>query len=194
MGGDLRKELAAALDVVIRPVCEVQRVYNEYKKHMSGKVIQTPLPEQVYLRDDNFPYWLHLEMQDPAKPGDWIGAKSNIVVPMLDAGIFDDAAFRHDPTRGRALLYVPTLLRNPNCIHVNLRHIDCRGDGGIRGNHMYVEYYPKKKRKVAFTLFDEQTQRIILVSSFWTFKKWVRECGQTPAVYVKPGSQCQCHQ
>jgi hypothetical protein len=192
MGGDLREELAAALSIENKPICEIQRIYNEYKKYMSGKIIKTPLPEEVHLCDLNFPYWIHLGTPDPTDPTKWIGAKAEIVIPMLDAGIFNDAGLGYDQLRARALPYVPVLLRNPNCIHVNLRHVDGRGDGGIRGNYVYVEYGPKKKRRVAFTLMDEREQRIILVSSFGTYKNWVKNCAEMPAIYVKPGRECTC--
>jgi len=89
------------------------------------------------------------------------------------------------------LLYIPVLLRNPNCIHVNLRHAE-RGQGGIQGRHVYVEYYGKKKRKVAFTTRNDLIGLDVLVTSFWTYHKWVTECAQFPAIYVRPGSHCAC--
>lgn len=90
------------------------------------------------------------------------------------------------------MLHLPTFLRNPNCIHVNLRHHGARGGGGIKGNYMYVEYGKKNTRKVAFTLYDDPLEKVVLVSSFWTYKKWVIDCADNPAVYVRPGSQCRC--
>ncbi|HET9184073.1 MAG TPA: hypothetical protein VFP59_18245 [Candidatus Angelobacter sp.] len=192
MTGDLKDKLAAALRIEVKPVCEVQRLYNEHKKFLSGKVIKTPLPEHVHLLDENFPYWIHLENQDPVRNGAWISTKANVVLSDLEAGIFDQNGFRFDAQRARSLSYLPVLLRNPHCIHVNLRHHDERGDGGIRGHYMYVEYHHKKTRKVAFTLRDDRIGKIIVVSSFWTYKKWVQECAESPAVYVRNGCECTC--
>jgi hypothetical protein len=192
MNDDLREKLAAALGVATNPICEVQRLYNDHKKYLSGKVIKTPLPEQVHLLDDNFPYWIHLENPDPTRPEEWISAKSNIVVAQLEAGTFDQSGFRYEQGRSRALLNIPVLLKNPNCIHVNLRHHAYRGGGGIKGNHMYVECHGKRTRKVGFTLYDQVIDKVVLVSSFWTYKKWVVDCASNPAVYVRPGSKCDC--
>jgi hypothetical protein len=57
---------------------------------------------------------------------------------------------------------------------------------------MYVAYYRKKKRKVAFTILDRNSNKVILVSSFWTYKKWVADCADMPAVYVGKGCLCTC--
>jgi hypothetical protein len=191
MSSDLREQLAAALAIEIKPLSEVQLVYNAYKKILSGSVVQTPLPEAVHLRDENFPYWIKLENPDPSRPGEWVGAKSSVVIPCLDAGIFDQVGFRFEAERARALLYVPVLLRNPNCIHINMRHAQ-RGQGGIQGRHVYVEYYGKKRRKVAFTTRNDIAGADVLVTSFWTYRNWVQECAQSPAVYVRAGAQCTC--
>jgi hypothetical protein len=193
MSTDLKEQLAAAvadLGLVIKPICEVQRLYNEHKKYLSGKVLKNPL-EEVHLLDENFPYWIKLENDDPSRPGTWIGSKASIVVPKLETGEFDDKGFTFDESRAKALLNLPTLIRNPNCIHVNLRHAD-RGQGGIQGRHVYVEYYGGKKRKVAFTTHNEVLNVNVLVTSFWTYPKWVSDCAQSPAVYVRPGSVCTC--
>lgn len=170
---------------------EIQTLYNDYKRYMSDKAIKTGLPEVVHLRDENFLYWIKLETSDPTRSGQWVGAKPSLVLPLLNNGTFNQSLYRFDPTRSKALLHVPVLLRNPNCIHVNLRHAE-RGQGGIQGRHVYVEYYGKKTRKVAFTTWNEPTQENRLVSSFWTYHWWVVDCAKAPAVYVKNGSQCTC--
>jgi hypothetical protein len=95
MSTDLKEQLAAAvadLGLVVKPICEVQRLYNEHKKYLSGKVLKNPL-EEVHLLDENFPYWIKLENDDPSRPGTWIGSKASIVVPKLETGEFDDKGF-----------------------------------------------------------------------------------------------------
>ena len=196
MGGDMRKELAAALDIEakdaeVKPISEIQRLYNDYKKFLSGKTIKTPLPEEVVVRDENFPYLIKLEHLDGS--GRWMGAKASWVIPALDNGDFDQAGYRHDPARGRALLQLPVLLRNPLCIHENMRHAE-RGRGGIQGRHVYVEYDRSNNygRKVAFTTLNERTGEVVLVSSFWTYKAWVLDCAKPPALHVRHGCKCSC--
>jgi hypothetical protein len=137
-------------------------------------------------------YWIKLEYPDTHNPGEWIGANATAVIPLLEKGIFNETGFRMDESRVLALPNIPQLLASPNCIHVNLRHQNKGGIGGIRGHHIYVAYYGKKKRKVAFTLFDTKLGKVILVSSFWSYRSWVRDCTHSPAIYVKEGSQCTC--
>jgi hypothetical protein len=193
MDSDFCKKLSAALDIEpVKPPCPVQELFNRYKKHMDKRIIQSPLPEQIHLLAENFPYWIKLENPNPANFLESIPSKSNTVVPMLEEGTFDQTGFSFDESRARALFNIPELLRSPNCIHTNLRNHDCRGDGGIKGACMYVRYYGKKKRKVAFTLFDPKFGKVILVSSFWTYKGWVEECAHMPPVYVAPHGQCAC--
>ena len=190
------QKLAAAIGVEppVAPVpgqqlCEVQRLYNDHKKYLSNKVIESPLPERIYLRDENFPYWIKLENPDPSRPVEWVGAKSSIVIPLLDAGIFDQTNYRIGP-RAKALLNIPNLLRDPNCIHENGRHAK-RGEGGIHGRFIYIAY-EGKKRKVAFTTLNEETNEIRLVTSFMATRNWVLGCAKAPALYVRKGSQCNC--
>ena len=193
MTADLKEQLAAVaadLGLVVKPICEIQRLYNQHKKFLSGKVIKNPM-EEVSLLDDNFPYWIKLENEDPSRPGIWIGSKAGMVVPKLENGEFDDTGFTFDPRRARSLLDLPNLIRNPNCIHVNLRHAE-RGHGGIQGRHVYVEYHGKNTRKVAFTTLNETLSVNVLVTSFWTNSGWVGDCAQFPAAYVRPGSKCCC--
>jgi hypothetical protein len=191
MDSDFCKKLAAALDLTPIPLpCPVQELFNRYKKHLDKRIIQSPL-EQVHLLAENFPYWIKLENPNPTNLLETIPAKSNIVVPMLEAGTFDQTGFTFDETRAKALFNVPELLQSPNCIHVNLRNHDNRGDGGIKGAFMYVRYYGKKTRKVAFTTINP-SGKVILVSSFWTYRGWVKECANMPPVYVKSGNECKC--
>ncbi len=191
MSGDLRETLAAALGIEAKPIGRVQRAYNDHKKYLSGKALTTPLPEVVHLLDDNFPYWIKLENPDPSRPGETIGAKSNLVIPLLENGDFDDSSYTFDETRVGSLLNIPALLRNPNCIHRNLRHAE-RGHGGIKGLHVYVEYLRRNVRRVAFTAPCPRSGLTILVSSFYTKAAWIGDCAGNPAIYVKTGSRCSC--
>jgi len=193
MGSDLQGQLsvvAVEIGLGIKPICEVQRLYNEHKKFLSGKVIKNAV-EEVHLLDVNFPYWLKLQNEDPSRPKEWIGAKAGIVIPLLEAGQFDDSNFRFDPKRAKALLDLPNLIRNPNCVHANLRHAD-RGKGGIQGRYIYVAYYKGNQRKVGFTTFNKNLNVNVLVTSFWTDSGWVADCAEPPAIYVRPGRQCTC--
>jgi hypothetical protein len=192
MDSEFSKKLALALGIEpVKPPGPIQQAYDRYKKHLGGLVIETPLPERVHLLPENFPYWIKLESPDPTNPTKWIAAKAKVVVPLLDAGKFDETGFRIDHSRARALFHIPDILRAPHCIHRNLRHAD-RGDGGIKGGHMYVAYYGKKQRKVAFTFADPVLGKVVLVSSFWSNKKWVEECAHMPAVYCCSRSKCTC--
>jgi hypothetical protein len=193
MDSDFCKKMADALGVEPVPLpCPVQVLFNHYQKHLDSRVIHTPLPERVYLRAENFPYWIKLENPNPADLSQWIPSKANVVVPMLEAGNFDQTGFRFDETRAKALFNVPELLQMPNCIHKNLRNHAFRGQGGIKGDHMYVSYYGKKTRKVAFTIFDPNLDQVILVSSFWTYRGWVEDCAHMPAVYIRGQRKCSC--
>jgi|SRR6185312_7960381 hypothetical protein len=192
MDSDFCKKLATALGIEpIPPPCPVQLLFNRYKKHMDGRIIETPI-EKVHLLAENFPYWIKLENPNPADLEEWISAKANIVVPMLEAGIFDQTGFRIDDSRANALFNIQQLLQSPNCIHKNLRNQECRGNGGIKGDHVYVQYYGKKTRKVAFSLKDPILDKVILSSSFFTYKNWVIDCAHMPPVYVRKNGQCTC--
>jgi hypothetical protein len=170
----------------------VQDLYNEYKKHLHNRVFQTPLPEQVTLLPENFLYWIKLENPNPSDPTKWITSKSSVVLPMLEKGEFDESGFRFDTSRGNALSTIPTILTTPNCIHRNLRNHAGRGHGGIRGTYIYLAYYGKKQRRVAFTIFDARLNKTVLVSSFWTYKKWAQDCTEMPACYVAENCICAC--
>jgi hypothetical protein len=191
MSGDLRTSLANALGMEVKPLGKIQGLYNQHKRFLSGKVIKTPLPEEIHLLDDNFPYWIKMETPNPSIAGESAGVTAKVIIPMLDKGDLDDAGFTFDEKRANALLNLPTLLRNPNCIHVNLRHAD-RGQGGIQGRYVYVEYFKGNTRKVAFTTYNELRKLNVLVTSFWTYKGWVVDCAENPAIYVRPGSKCTC--
>jgi hypothetical protein len=192
MDSEFSKKLVAALGVEpVKQPCPVQQLYDRYKKHLHAFIIESPIHERIHLLPENFPYWIKLENPDPTNIKEWIGAKANVVVPLLEAGGFDQTGFRIDDSRARALFHIPDLLRSPNCIHRNLRHAE-RGDGGIKGGHMYVAYYRKKGRKVAFTFADPNIGKVVLVSSFWSNKKWIAECAHMPPVYVSPNSRCTC--
>jgi hypothetical protein len=56
---------------------------------MSGMQINTPLPETVHLCDENFPYWIKLQRHKP-ETNTWVDASPSIVLPLLEAGIFDE--------------------------------------------------------------------------------------------------------
>lgn len=192
MDSELSKKLAAALDIEpIKPSCPIQQLYDRYKKHLFGLVIETPIHEQVHLLPENFLYWIKLETTDPTDAKKWVGARAKMVVPLLEKGRFDQTGFRIDDSRARALFHIPDLLRSPNCIHRNLRHSE-RGAGGIKGGHMYVAYYGRKGRKVAFTFADPHLGKVVLVSSFWSNKKWIAECAYMPPVYEGPNRRCTC--
>jgi hypothetical protein len=192
--GSFSDKLASALGVPkINPPGPIQRKFKEYKKHLRNLAILTPLPETVHLLDENFLYWIKLEHPDVHHPTEWIKANAKQVIPMLEAETFDETGFRMDESRVLALPHIPALLSNPNCIHVNLRHQAYGANGGIRGHYIYVSYYGKKQRKAAFTLFDTKLGKVVLISSFWTHRKWVRECALSPAIYTKPGRNCECH-
>lgn len=193
MDSDFCKKLAAALGIEpIPPPCAVQELFNRFKKHMDKRVIQSPLPEQIHLLAENFPYWIKLENPNPTNVLETIPAKSNVVVPMLEAGTFDQTAFTYDESRARALFNIPEILQSPNCIHRNLRNHESRGEGGIKGDYMYVRYYKKKSRKVAFTTTNPIRGVVILVSSFWSYGKWVEECAEMPPIYLRANCTCTC--
>jgi hypothetical protein len=176
----------------VRPPGPIQLKFNEYRKRLRNRVIPTPLPETVHLLDENFLYWIKLQRPNPQVPGTWIGAKASAVIPLLESGAFDETGFRMDASRVLALPHIPNLLQAPNCIHANLRHQKTRNLGGIRGHHIYVGYYGRKKRKVAFTLYDTKLGKTVLVSSFWTNKNWLSACSHMPAIYVQHGCKCTC--
>ena len=191
--GTFSEKLAAALGVQpVKAPGPIQILFNRYKKHLHGKVVATPLPEEVHLLAENFLYWIKLEYPNLAEPGKWISAKAKVVLPMLEKGIFDETGFRIDESRANALFHIAGLLGRPNCIHRNLRNHHHRGQGGIKGEHMYVVYRRKRTQKVAFTGYDVKLKKVILVSSFGVSKKWVAKCADMPAIYVRPGCICTC--
>jgi hypothetical protein len=144
---------------------------------MAGKVIETPLPQRVHLCDENFPYWIKLQWQNP-KNQQWEDASPAIVLPLLESRSFSDEGYRlWDPRRSRALLNIPHLLRDPDHIFRN-ENID------IRGDHLYVQTH-RNHLKVAFTLYDGRIDKVILVSSFQTEWSWVKKRVKSAAVYSK---------
>lgn len=194
--GSLADKLAkAAADLgipTVAPPGPIQTVYNRYRKHLHLRVIESPLPESVELRSENFLYWIKLEYPNLDVQGEWIQTKPNVVLPMLEAGTFDETGFRIDQKRANALFDIPNLLARPNCIHVNLRNQEDRGQGGIKGDHIYVAYHGKYTRTVAFTRFDTDMKKVILVSSFGASREWVAQCAKIPAKYIKPNCACSC--
>ena len=128
MDSDFCKKIADYFGIeVVPPPCPVQELFNRYKKHMDKRVLKSPLPEEIHLLSENFPYWIKLENPNPSNLLEIIPAKSNVVVPMLEAGTFDQTGFTFDERRANALFNIPELLQSPNCIHTNLRNHDCRG-------------------------------------------------------------------
>jgi hypothetical protein len=190
MGKDLRTQLAkAAEELKIELPCPVQSLFNRYKMHLDQKVVSTPLPEDVTFLTENFPYLIQLENPNPANPDEWVPAIACTVIPLLENRSFDQSGFKFDDSRAKALFNISDLLRKPNCIHKNLR----KGlEDGISGDFMYVGYYRKEKRKVAFTIPHTKLDKIVVVSSFWTYDKWVKDCAQMPAAYVSEGCTCTC--
>lgn len=68
----------------------------------------------------------------------------------------------------------------PDLIYENHRN----GRGGIRGKYVYVQEH-KGQLKVAFTLHDPRLNCVIVTSSFWTTKNWLKRCVKEPPVYTK---------
>jgi hypothetical protein len=98
---------------------------------------------------------------------------------LLESGKFDEKGYRlEDPRRARVLHHLPNLLRLPEKIYLN-----CRRDH-IRGKHIYVQEH-EGQLKVAFTLYDPRSSKVIVVSSFWTSKNWLARCVKEPPVYTK---------
>lgn len=191
MANDLQDQLGTVAQAMGFAVTDrVQALYNDHKKFLSGRQIQTPV-EVVTLCDENFPYWIKLETPDPTRPGEWVGAVAGLLVPVLNAGMFTLQGYRFNDARAKSLLDVPNLLRNPNCIHKNLRH-GHRGTGSIEGRHVYVHYGKDNQRKVAFVTTNPHRGFEVLVSSFWTNPGWVADCADFPALYVRPGATCTC--
>jgi hypothetical protein len=191
--GTFSEKLALALGIEpVKAPGPIQTLFNRYKKHLDGRIVCTPLPEQVHLLAENFLYWIKLEYPNLAEPGKWISARAGIVLPMLEEGTFDETGFRIDESRARALFNITQLLASPNCIHKNLRNHQHRGQGGIKGDHMYVTYHGRRTRKVAFTRFDPKLRKVILVSSFGVSGGWVAKCADMPAVHTKQGCICTC--
>ncbi|HEY7095386.1 MAG TPA: hypothetical protein VH437_01575 [Terriglobales bacterium] len=176
MSGDLREKLAAALKIEVKTPCYIQQVYDQYKRAQSGRKIKTPI-ETVTLRDENFVYWIKLQWHNP-QTKTWQDASPSIVLPLLEAGTFDEKGYRlEDPRRARVLPHLPSLLGNPDVIYKN-------GHKGIRGDHIYVQEY-KGQLKVAFTIKDDRLKDTVLVSSFWTTKNWLARCVKEAPVYQK---------
>ena len=175
--GELKDELVKVLSVEQRLICRTQYIYNRYKKDLCGQTFTTPLPEQVLFCPDNFPYLIHLQARDP-NTGNFIEAKANKVIPLLDKGIFDDADYCYgDPRRARELFNLPNLLLNPDYIFPNARHGSKRNCGDVRGEHIYVVQSRNAKQiKVGLTLFDKRLDTSILVSSFFTNWNWLNRC------------------
>lgn len=160
MTGSFKNKLAVAIGrspEPERPVSEIQLIFDGYVKHMSGKIIKTPIDESVHLRDENFPHWIKLQMFDE-KNNCWVDAYSSIVVPLLQARIFTDEGYRMaDPRRAPALLNVPDLLRDPNRV---------LKDNGS-DDRFYIQSY-RKYYKVAITRLNPFINERVLVSSYPT--------------------------
>ena len=154
MKPSLKAQLATIISTKVQS--EIQRIFDQYKRQMSGKVIETPAPESVHFCDENFPHWIKLERRNP-DTGQWEEAYSEIVVPLLQAGQFSDNDYRMaDPRRAPALPYVPYLLQKPDKIRR-------RENGDI----FYFQKY-RHFHKVALTTMNRYTRTIILVSSYPT--------------------------
>jgi hypothetical protein len=178
--GDLAEKLALALEMKITPKCYVQQVFDQYKRSMSGMQITTPLPETVHLCDENFPYWIKLQRRNP-ETNSWHDASAGIVLPLLEAGVFEEKGYRlEDPRRARVLHHLPNLLRLPEWIYENRR---CE-KRAVRGKHIYVQEF-EGQLKVAFTIHDPRINKVIVVSSFWTTKNWLAQRAKEPPLYQK---------
>jgi len=180
MGSDLKSELVKALDVRVKTRCYIQEVFDRYKQDLRDLIVATPLPEDVHLIDDNFPYWIKLQWLNP-KTQKWVDASPGIVIPLLEAGIFSDVDYRlEDPRRAKALPHLPDLLSAPDAVYRN------PPISPIRGRHVYIQDYGHQI-KAAYTLSDNRIQKVIVVSSFWTTWKWLRTRGRITdnPVYAK---------
>jgi hypothetical protein len=186
--GDIKDELVKALSLEQKLICEIQHVYNCYKRDLCGKVFVTPLPEEVLFCPDNFPYLVHLHVKDPTT-GETREAKASKVLPLLEGGDFDDKGYcLRDPRRARVLLHIPKLLLGPDYIFANSRHGSKRNCGDVRGEHIYVEQrkHDPQQIKVGLTLFDKRVGKSILVSSFFTNWNWLKKCtGGAPCKYER---------
>jgi len=190
--GSLADKLRAALNLpAVAPPGPIQTLYNRFKYHLNGKIIESPLPESVHLLSINFFYWVKLEYPNLAIPGQWVQAKPSVVLPTFENGTFDETGFRVDENRSASLFNLPNLLRNPNCIHGNLRDQEERGLGGIKGAHIYVRYH-SRSRTVAFTEYSTRVQKTVVVSSFTVSSEWVSKCADMPAKYTEQGFICRC--
>jgi hypothetical protein len=186
--GSFADKLAAALALPPPiPPGPVQIAFNTYIKQLVGQVVRTPLPEDVHFLEENFPYLIQLENPDPSNPSEWVPAKASFVVPLLQKGNFNENGFRFDARRAHDLVYLPDFLRKPDCIHRNLRH---GLEDGISGHHMYVKCLRKRHRKVAFSIRNDRVGKVVVVSSFPSYKNWVAECAEMPARYARAGCTC----
>jgi len=155
-------------------------------------IVSSPLPEEVHLLPENFLYWIKLEYPNLAEPDGWIQAKPSVVLPLLEKSTFDETGFRINEERARSLFNIPSILRTPNCIHRNLRNQEARGQGGIKGDHLYVICHGSYTRKVAFTRYDIDLKKVILITSFGASKEWVDRCVEMPALHIRNGCTCAC--
>jgi hypothetical protein len=186
MGRDLKDQLAAALGVEPKPESKFQKIYDMFKQYLSGRVIKSPLPEEVHLLDENFPYLIKLQCLNPAN-NTWQDASPAIVLPLFEARIFEDSGYRlEDPRREKWLPNLPNLLRSPEFIYENHRHERSgNGQNGIRGRYIYAQHQ-QGQIKVAFTLHDPRLNKVIVVSSFKVTPAWLARCTNNAApIYTK---------
>ena len=178
MDFSLRDKLTTALGMPSKPTCYIQQVWDGYKRHMSGKIIETQLPESVHLLDENFPYWIKLQWLNP-NTNKWEDAPQALVVPQLESRIFSDEGYRlEDPRRARMLPHMPDLLKRLDSIHK--KHPDCK----IRGDYVYVQAQ-KNQLKVAFTMLDARIAKVIVVSSFHVSRSWLSKNVNPLSLYNK---------
>jgi hypothetical protein len=88
------------------PPCPVQELFDRYKMHLAQKTFATPLPEDVVFLAENFPYLIQLENLNPADPAEWIPAKANAVIPLLENRLFDQSGFKFDESRAKAFMLI----------------------------------------------------------------------------------------
>jgi hypothetical protein len=188
MSSDIKQALEKALGTASKAEPkpqqdnEFQRIFDIFKKTLSGKIIKTPL-EEVHILDENFCYLIKLQWKNP-KTNQWQDTSPSIVLPLLEARILDATQYRlEDPRRARALPSLVYLLGKPEFIYENCRH---GKNGGIRGKHVYVQHHSKGQVKVAFTIYDPRLRKVVPVSSFIVTQGWLDRCtDKKPPIYCR---------
>jgi len=160
------------------PSPSIAELYRQFCNDLKDTSVVDPEGRQIFFRIENFPYLIKMEYYDE-RQGRWVGAKAALVTKALADGSFEQSKHRCDAARARAVLRIHELLTDPDAIHENVHP-------RITGKLVYVRRLNSRKAQMKIALVTlNRSNEWVLVTSFYTTERWLRQCAKDPPLYTK---------